>query len=646
MTNHYKESEIVKGDLSHSGHVVFKKAKIAATNRKVIYKLNKYGIPILSQYEVALSNVLRIFLQPHLSPPETVVKNSEDNVVGLLSEHVCYAVEAREGLDVNFFVTNYDTHSKLQFESKKAESPEDIPVYFLNQFRPGFFADLFKAHQEKQLNLDMDSLASVLCASYTLEEDDLHKGNLGFYIVEHNNIKRVVFFKIDNDLLMSDSVMSHFNSRIVNWRFGENAFKISARDLREFPKLQDSKNHYWPTSKRFFVNFNDPKAYTNSAEIDAFIALGKNEAFQKAKWRAWYKHILIQSTEIRELSQGFDANDPKERAQLNLVVQAAVGRLSYLKATLFSLPEFRKFVQDIDPKEMVQEVQSTCGNLQSSEALLERELNNYQLLCQQGSGFVEGDTPLHVAIRLGDYRYQETWGHFREFANQTNANNETPLDVAMSQAIQKIEPGSHLQPIHDVRQNPSSIASHLLNQGVNRTKNYKLILQQYPELKLVSPILQSEYLNKAKEAKTAEELLVVLRDLGEDSRLCLKMKKEISVYCVRYFLKNKKYDEGLSKSLTELQQALNGSNGVEPRPELQFIRQLRSSLWIVRIIRGLLGGTSTQVELNNIITNAKENFPSSSRFKRFSCCFFAQKAEDEPISQVSASSESAHFVSK
>ena len=53
--------------------------------------------------------------------------------------------------------------------------------------------------------------------------------------------------------------------------------------------------------------------------------------------------------------------------------------------------------------------------------------------------------------------------------------------------------------------------------------------------------------------------------------------------------------------LSKLKADLNGTRNTPPAAELQFIRQLRSQLWIVRIFRGLLGGTATQVQLNGLI---------------------------------------------
>ncbi|WED42159.1 Dot/Icm T4SS effector AnkK/LegA5 [Legionella cardiaca] len=634
MGAYYQENEIDRGEESHSGHIVFKKAKIKSTNKKVIFKLNKYNVPFLSLYEVALSDVLDLFLGSYLTPKQTLVRNDRGEIIGLTSDHFCYSVALRETLESNFYSLAYDVKTgRLLTDSKKREKAEDIPIYFFNEFAPGFFADLYKASKEGQFDLDMDSLANVLCSSYTLEEDDLHKGNWGFYIVEKSGRKCVVFFKIDNDLLMSDSVISHYDSRILNWGHGEHAFKITARDLRAFPKLQDSSNHYWPTSRRYFVNYSDPKVYASSAEIEAFVELGKSPKFQQAKWKAWYKHILIQSSMINAcLANSLNEMDANERAQIALISQATIARLSYLKAVLFSLPEFRNYVKTANHQTVLEEIQCSFKGSQSADLFenINEQMKQYQDLCRlPEGGFVEGDTPLHAAIRLGDYRYHETWGHFKEFANQTNANHESPLDIAMKLAQNKVK--SDLQfKIEDVRQHPLFIAKHLLAGGVNKTASYREFLSQHPKVKVMSYRFCTSYLDKSKKAQTAEDLIEILRDLGEDSSFSLKMKKEISVSCLRYFLKNKKHNTSLRVQLTKLYQALNGDHGKEPRPELQFIRQLRSTLWIVRIIRGLLGGTSTQVQLNEIIDNTKKKIPPSPATSCCSCFFVTNKRSRVP----------------
>lgn len=330
--------------------------------------------------------------------------------------------------------------------------------------------------------------------------------------------------------------MSRYESRIEHWGHGEDAFKITVRDLLGFPKLMDSKNHYWPTCLRYFVGYNDLKVY-NSAETEAFIQLGKNPEFQQAKWREWYQHILIQSVMIESyLERSLNRSDSYERAQLALISQATIARLSQLKAVLFSIPEFRQYVATVNHEKLSEEIFTDHPKLSNADnhTLLNRQLELYKGLCLSADGFKKGDTPLHVAIRLGDYRYHETWSHFKEFANQANEEGEKPLDVAVTKVQTHLSTNPDVA-IEDPRVNPFFTMKHLLNEGVDKTSLYKKFCNDNRQLKITSYHLQSTYFDRVKKTTNAEGFIEVLRDVGEDYRFSLKMKKEISIYCLRFF---------------------------------------------------------------------------------------------------------------
>ena len=91
----------------------------------------------------------------------------------------------------------------------------------------------------------------------------------------------------------------------------------------------------------------------------------------------------------------------------------------------------------------------------------------------------------------------------------------------------------------------------------------------------------------------------MLRDIGEDHSYCLKFKKKIAVECIKQFIDSHKNVPGLDLLLTQLKKEIS-----DEIPEFKYIRQLRSSLWIIRQIRGLYGWTSTQSEINSLINQA------------------------------------------
>ncbi|PJE10906.1 Dot/Icm T4SS effector AnkK/LegA5 [Legionella sp.] len=648
MTFFYKSNEIIPGEPSRAGHTFFKDAQYLDADgslRKIVYKKNKQGNPQLSRLELALTLVARRFLGPDLTPKQALVKNEEQEIIGLASEHFSYTAKRREGLGI-FASIDKDNRPKPANDSegiknnfkessshfcityKTVSEGEQIPIAFLDQYDPGIFNVLWQLRSSGQIEFDMNSLASVLTSSYTLEEDDLHKGNWGFYIVK-KLIKgeekfQVVFFKIDNDMMMVDSVMSRYNARMTSWLHNEHAFAITLRDLTEFPNLLDSKNFYWPTYLRLLANPLDNKAYSNSEEVCAFIELGKDPEFQQAKWREFYKHILIpQSIIEQDLEEFFDKNNLEDRAQIALITHAVLARQAMLRAVLFSSSPFRDFVTTMseEDSQSIQEEIIRDINPSIQEYLIndiDANMNRYNSFC--ANEFIEGDTPLHLAIRLGDYRYQETWQAFSEFAEQENSEGEKPLDVAVA-AIENV----HSHPLHEVRKNPFLIIQSLLKEGVEKTDSYKELNKQQRK-KIKSYYLNSTHRINACEVSSTKELLELMQGIGEDHNLSLKMKKEHSVICMKEFIRAHKDDSNYEEILLDMKEALNGYKN-PPAPELQFIRQLRSRLWIIRKIRGLFGQTSTQSELNGLINQELNRLNPSCFFSCFSF-FFCQSETD------------------
>ncbi|KTD31304.1 Dot/Icm T4SS effector AnkK/LegA5 [Legionella maceachernii] len=638
MSFFYDYNKIALGQLTHIGHTVYKNAKYYYEEGKalrIIFKKNKYNDPQFSYFEAGFTAIASRFLRPHLTPKQFLVKNHRQQVVGLAAEHFAYAAERREGLgnfaEIRRNIKPHRADKRHRYKegytiiSRTVKKAKDIPISFFDQYPPGFFGVLWEARKRKEIDFDMNSLASVLTSSYTLEEDDLHKGNFGFYLVKKigkDGRARivVVFFKIDNDLMMADSVMSRCSSRIVNWRHGDHAFDVTKRDLLSFPKLVDSQNYYWPTSLRFLANPIDNKMYSSAREIQAFTELGDDIEFQQAKWREFYKHILIPKTVIeKELSQVFDKNKSDGRAQIALITHALVSRQAKLRAVLFTIPEFRTFVRTMDPQAitaMQQEILEGMND-ESLQNELTSSMDRYQSFSERG--FFKGDTPLHIAIRLGDYRNHETWEAFSQFAEVPNARGEKPLDVAVAM-MKNTEPHS----TRDARKDPYFIIQSLLEKGVEKTNSYRL-LNRCKKAQIKSYSLKTIHINKAGIAHSSQAFLEVMQGISEDYSLSLKMKKEIAIVCLKQFIKTQKNNPQYEKMLLEMKEALNGHN-TPPAPELQFIRQLRSRLWIIRKIRGLLGGTATQVEFNRLI-NAELNRLHPSCFSSFS--FFCSKSNSD-----------------
>ncbi|WP_133127975.1 Dot/Icm T4SS effector AnkK/LegA5 [Legionella nagasakiensis] len=618
----YRYEQIVLGSRElRLGHMVYPDAiyvsRAHPTARRVVYKENKHNNPDLSRFEVAFGTLARLFLDSDLAPKSRLVKNTADEVVGLACEHLSYDIARREDVNQTFYRFAAEG-GRLTWTSSCPEFAEAIPFHFFSQFPPGYFNTLYQAHTRGEIELDMESLASVLATSYTLEEDDLHKGNFGFYVVQKNDKPRVVFFKIDHDLMLADSVMSHCQSRFLNWFLGSDAFKITARDLINFPRLTDSQNYYWPTTSRWF-HFNSEHAYTSEVEREAFAQLAQSAEFCAKKWQTFYKHILLPPALIRQqLANDFDMKNADERAKLSLITQSVVARQATLRAVLFTIPEFRQYVLNLNEEASRDLVQGIVGDAAADDVMpwsqeIATVIARHQELCLPEGGFVPGDTPLHAAIRLGDYRYHETWQSFSRYSVEVNAQGQTALDLALALSE------SREVSTDDLRTNLPATIGHLVHEGAT-TNAMTLSVRQ---VSLQTDYLSSSpYLAQVQTVTDSAGLKCLLRAIGEEHRYSLKTQKELAVLCIRQFIDIHKHNPQLKKYLLDLKTDLNGTADKRPAPELQYIRQLRSQLWIIRIIRGLFGGTATKVMLNQLINHELQRLTKSSSC---SSSFFAQK---------------------
>lgn len=624
----YQRRYISLGRAEQHGHVVYPHATYRswqdANETPIIFKKNKQDNPALSRFEVAFGEMARLFLYPTLTPTQFLVKDDSNQTVGVACEHLSIAIAHRELLPNTFYKFKTNQNGNPQLARVLANDTAEVPFHFLNEFRPGFFSVLKRSAEKGQISLDMESLAQLLTGSYTLEEDDLHKGNLGFYVVDRDNKPHVVFFKIDHDLMLTDSVMSHSHARFLTWLNGVNAFDITKRDLMNFPRLRDSQNYYWPTVKRPLFGVGK-KAYTVEEEVTAFAELATSAEFRSLKWQAFYKHILIPPALIQQvISRHLDNTVAEDRAQIALITQAVVTRQAKLRAVLLTIPEFRTFIRNMNVSEHLTLMNNIVdfanpGSEKSVEEELTIAVRRNQEFCQLESRFVEGDTPLHTAIRLGDYRYHDTWDAFGHYADQKNTQGKTPLDVAVEMA--RIAPHRTL----DIRCDALCTLKHLLRQGAKKTADYQEFVRNAP-FNLNNYAFRSGFPTRAREQKTIEQLKRLLQELGEDHRYSLKMQKELAVICVQQFIKQHRNNPRLAQMLYKLKGDLNGTSASPPAPELQFIRKLRSHLWIIRTIRGLLGGTATQVQLNRLVDKELKRLTIPAD----ACCSFFCRRRTKP----------------
>ncbi|CAM2857479.1 Dot/Icm T4SS effector AnkK/LegA5 [Legionella worsleiensis] len=568
---------------------------------KLIFKKNKHGNPQFSRLEIAFSALASLFMLKNSTPRAKLVLDDSERIVGLGIEHLCYVVENNAGLGRRFYFLD-PSGSLSQLRKTSVQSAVQIPLYFLDKLPSTFFQSLVTAHQSGTLSIDFASLASIFASSFTLEEDDLHKGNFGFYLVEDGGKPRVVFFKIDHDLMFADSIMSFYETRLSHYCNSDNAFNITARDLLNFPYIRDSANSYWPTKPSLFPNPWNSKEYRYEPEVASFAQLRHLPEFKKAKWLSFYKHILLTDELIKtSLTQCLDEHKAIDKAQIAQITQAAVARQAQLRAVLFSIKEFRLFLLNVTADEKKRLLDDIIPKDEKIAPRfienIENTLKTHQDLCHSVDGIDDGDTPLHIAIKLGDYRYEETLQKFGHLINEKNNQGKTPLDCALDK-VQQVAADSD-----DVRQDIRFTMRHLLEHGAIKSKAF----QHFNRCEKVEDYKYlTSYLDRVIQAASYQQFKDILCDIGEDHRFCLKSQKNLAIACVSRYLKSNRDNPELKKILVQLKHDINGHSTPLECAGLFYIRQLRSRLWIVRKIRGLMGWTTTQGEINALIDREHE----------------------------------------
>lgn len=610
MSQFYNIKHFILGEPAYSGHETYPNAFYVNSdlnNKKsnVIFKKNKFGKAGYSRMEVLFTKVAALFLERNTTPDQALVYDDSSNILGIGVEHLCYVIEKKEGLNTPYYsLLNPNKHCGMQL--KKIDKPANIPLYFLDKLPQGFFNQLQKKEKENKLSIDYASLASIFTTSYTLEEDDLHKGNFGFYLIQKDNKPRVVFFKIDHDLMFANSIMSFYTSRFYHLLEDVNAFNICAEDLLDFPLLRHSANAYWPAKNSWFANPFANKDYNSSEEIHAFSDLKSNPEFSQAKWMYFLKHILIPQELIElKLKESLDVNKPYDRAQISLVTHATITRQSQLRAVLFSIKEFRDFVAHLSQDNLSWLKTEASNNQEQYSTRVESNLQTLQSLCVASDFFEEKDTPLHVAIKLGDYRYEETLQMFGSFINCKNSSGKSPLDTALDLHLMNKSVTT------DIRNDNCFIMKHLLENNAEETRYFRDSKHRYDAYLYE---YHSDYLTRAGNSKDYDQLKETLRDIGEDHRFCLKFKKNLAIECVRLYIEANQKNPELRKELVQLKNDINGDSSEHEAAPVKYIRQLRSKLWIVRQIRGLYGWTSTQGEMNTIIDNQLSQMKPDSNY--------------------------------
>jgi hypothetical protein len=354
--------------------------------RAWITKLNKEGNPNNSVLEVVFSQIATLFIKPGLTPPVKIVLEEGNTVYGVASEN--YSVQIKKMMLEGTTCYSFDpetwesTPISIQeasiTEKEKEEVREKLKkrlggvepttktirenatlkktgkgVHFLADMGIDFFSTLMQKHTSGAVVVDMESLASIFTASYALEEDDLHKGNIGFYVTETLDNKGQVknkfsFFKIDHDLMFIDSIMSRMKvARAALAFYNEDSFKITVRDLEGFPDLKDSGNHYWPTKWRLMAKGDKQYAkFHDRKENKAFAGLKNDPEFTAAKWNYFLKYSLIPTSLVKEsLVMHLDPTNADDKTKIVIIQNSVDTRMKQLKQALLNSPKFIDYLR-------------------------------------------------------------------------------------------------------------------------------------------------------------------------------------------------------------------------------------------------------------------------------------------------------------
>ncbi|MBA4696897.1 MAG: hypothetical protein H2069_05895 [Legionella sp.] len=226
-------------------------------------------------------------------------------------------------------------------------------IHFLDQYPDGFFNEILQKAREGDITIDIPSLVAVLTLPYISEDDDPHKGNIGFYVLEEDGQKKIVFVKFDCDLCFLHDIMAPRDLRFPNLFLMGNANKITTRDLEHFPVLENAQLHYWPTNTRYFAK--SSKAYSKR-DACAFRSLVEGhdedalapiqEAFEKEKWKCFLKHIVMP---INMVEEHLNRVIPPEIHfdKIILVKDAVSDRLRQLRKAMFKSEQFLAFYSQL-----------------------------------------------------------------------------------------------------------------------------------------------------------------------------------------------------------------------------------------------------------------------------------------------------------
>ncbi len=404
---------------------------LTKANSNAVYKGNKKGAGYLSELEVGLSAMWEVCAGSLTAQCDLVVEGNQ--TVGVLSKKL-----------PNFQTLGENANIITMSDAQKRE------------------------------------LAKILVLSYCLEEDDLHRGNIGF------SNGHVV--KIDHDMSLYQSVSSVSGNRRGYLRINdEHRFGISAADINGFPVLTDANIHYWPTKYRVLEG--SPGYGKNAALREQFTALQYDPVFQEAKFDAFFEFINTSPEEVQKKIIQRLGNDKPET--VSTLVNAFMARQAEMRVTLLAMPEAQAHLR----------THPECN-----------PGNRY-------SNIDAHDTPLHIAIKTGCLHQIDISKHSAHI--DVKVNGKTPLDLAKE--------ANNLPAIKFLLQHGASVSRQEKQSLLSQVKAFE---QQQNSAQVASYRRGLEINGDVVAA--AQDALAKIRD---DMSLSLDQRKEKAVLAMQVFAK-------------------------------------------------------------------------------------------------------------
>jgi hypothetical protein len=267
-------------------------------------------------------------------------------------------------------------------------------------------------------------LAIGLTLSYFFEEDDLHRGNMSKY-----------GFRIDFDMSVWPVLGQFKDGSALDWMYRpclEERFRITRKDIHNFPNITDAKPFYWPTKPQPIINEETRKVLSRfvpisknafpTVENGLFKKLKEDPVFKYYKYKTLLKCLLISNRNFEVLTKqhiraDLRHSDPRLHhiKIADMLVDHLDARKKQLRKVLVNMPGFQKFIWrhgETVKKEILQEFTAYNQQIKDSE-------------CKKWNKHPERSTAAMFHNRIHIEEVKNTYSEIFREAKQAALNSKT-----------------------------------------------------------------------------------------------------------------------------------------------------------------------------------------------------------------------------